>query len=77
MYVGPLEGPAKRASLHDRHPEGEPRHSLRYCVFCYRPFGIDVLTSTQCCGRGGVMAAAGTLEEMELLIVELLIEREK
>ncbi len=76
MDLGPLEGPAKRASIHENHPVGEPRHTLQYCPFCFRSFGIDVLAALGCsCGRSGMLAAGGTLEEMQRLKVELEKER--
>jgi hypothetical protein len=73
MDLGPLEGVAKLASIHDRHPVGEPRHSVQYCKGCNRSFGIDTVAS-YCCGE--MRAVSGTLEEVQRFIALLKADPE-
>lgn len=81
MNIEPLEGPIARASERAKLLGPSPfweRHSLRYCGYCFRSFGIDVLTALGCtCGRYDMHSAGGTKLELEFLEQELTKERDK
>lgn len=79
MMIEPLSGPVARAveATKDLHKDPyAPRHFLRFCSFCYRSFGIDTLTTTNCCRGGNVHDSSGTLAEIHCLEDELKKERE-
>lgn len=79
MNIEPVTGPMARAIEASKNwPRfaAEERHHLRYCGYCFRSFGIDVVTAMGCtCGKYNMHDAGGTKLELELLEKELKAER--
>lgn len=79
MNIEPVTGPMARAiEASKTMPRfaSEERHHLRYCGYCFRSFGIDVVTAMECsCGKYNMHDAGGTMWELGLLETELKAER--